>query len=93
MSREGLSHIRNLMRKLGWWSSREDVWHLVDTVDAQRAVIERLLDGWSVPVSPEDTYYGYWMHLHAEPQVMSRAEQIVVYDRVVLPEAPEWFDG
>lgn len=83
------------MRKFGYYGNREDVWHLVDTVDAQQLVIDRLLDGWQVPTSPHDELYGWWVDgltRRAQPQSMSRAEQMVLYDRVVRPEAEAWPD-
>lgn len=95
LSREALEGIRGVMRKLGYYSSREHVWHLVDTVDAQRLVIERLLDEWQWPTAESPQWRGWWQDRNGVrvPEEMSRAEQIVLYDRVVRPEAPEWPDG
>lgn len=96
LSRETLQGLRRLSRKLGYYSSREDVWHLLDTVEAQQLVLDRLLDGWSVPMSSADHLLGYWTddrHRPGEyrgPEEMSQAEQLIVYDRVVRPEAPAW---
>lgn len=100
LSRETVDGIRRLMRKRQWYSRDEDVWHLVDTVDAQRLVIERLLSGWQAPALGDDGC-GWWVDTpifepgdpsYREPEEMSRAEQIAAYDRIVRPEAPGWPD-
>lgn len=90
LTRETVNGIRRVMRKLGYHGSSVDVWHLVDTVDAQRLVIERLLAGWSVPMSAADELLGWWWHPTRDLQEMSQAEQLAVYDRVVRPDALSW---
>lgn len=93
LSTEAVGGIRRYMRKFGFYPAREDVWHLVDTVDAHRLVIERLLDGWQVPTSLTDYTVGWWLDAlggSRDPEEMSRAEQLVLYDRVVRPNAPAW---
>lgn len=75
--------------------------NVVDTVYAYRLVIDRLLDGWQAPLAEVDELYGWWVDQpiyepddpnYRDSQEMTRAEQVVVYDRVVRPEAPAWPD-
>lgn len=92
LTRETIEGLRHYMRKMGFWPSREDVWHLVDTVDAQRLVIDRFRDNWLA-----DGELGWWMDVGLgdqarEREEMSLAEQLIVYDRVVRSEAPTWPD-
>src|SRR5262245_52718503 len=77
LSRESVTWLRFVSRKFGWHPRHENVWHLLDTVDAQRLVIDRLRDGW------QPTSTGHWTKPMIgiwDPLVdsMSRAEQIIV---------------
>lgn len=81
-SSESINVLRQTMRKMGYHGSRQDVWHLVDTVDAMRACMRRYHQGW-IPGTLLDT--GWWVDRdepERAPEKMSHEEQIIMYDRV-----------
>lgn len=80
---ESINGLRRIMRKMGYSARREEIWHLVDTVDAMRACIRRYHQNW-VPGTLLDT--GFWVDRDEpprEPEKMTRDEQLIMYDRVV----------
>jgi hypothetical protein len=91
MNRSSLRWVGSASRKSGYVPNRETVWHLVDTVDAMREVVDRYLRGWQ-PNYDRGMPVGSWWHQpRGLVETMSQAEQLVVHDRVVDSEAPAWW--
>lgn len=91
LSAEALAGLRRLSRKMAWHPRSEDVWHLLDTVDAHRLVVDRYEEGWRPNYDRGEPLGSWWWPTDpARVEPMSQVEQRVVYDRVVDSSAPQW---